>query len=155
MVYHRLFAQLKTAYRNSRLERLVARSDSRHRFVAVGSINTLIDFGILLSLTHAGVHPIAANYLSTACAFVFSFYANRQVTFRAAGGALPRQAILFCTFTLFGLWVLQPLVLLVVIPLAAHIGFGSALAVFTGKLAAGFVTVVWNYLAYSRIVFKR
>ena len=49
------------------------------RFAIVGTINTIIDFGLLFSLTFLGLPKLAANTVSTGTAFVFSFFANNAI----------------------------------------------------------------------------
>lgn len=124
------------------------------RFAAIGILNTALDFGLLFLLTHLGMNVIAANFISTGTAFVFSFFANRSYTFKAHGGALHRQIGLFLVVTLFGLWVLQPLIIIGVRPLFTHSGLSSGIILLIGKLLASVVTLTWNYLLYSSVVFK-
>lgn len=125
------------------------------RFVAVGIANTAIDFGLLFGLRALGVPLVPANMVSTAVALAFSFFVNRSFTFDAAGAgrrAAAMQAAKFLVVTLFGLWVLQPLVLLAGTALLAG-AVGDATALFVAKVAATVVSMVWNYLLYDRVVF--
>jgi len=125
------------------------------RFGTIGVINTALDFGLLFLLTYGGVSPILANYLSTAAAFIFSFVANRNYTFKASGEKLRRQLILFFIVTFFGLWVLQPLIIWTVDIIFAGSYLDGWFVLLIGKLAASVVTLSWNYVFYSRIVFKK
>ena len=124
------------------------------RFATIGVVNTAIDFGLLFLLTHLGLNPIVANYISTGCAFVFSFIANRNYTFKAHGGKLRRQLVLFFVVTLSGLWILQPLILWGTNNALAFTDLNSSVLLFIGKLLASIVTLTWNYIFYSRLVFK-
>lgn len=118
----------------------------------MGALNTVIDFGLLLLLSLAGMGVIAANYVSTGAALSFSFIANRNYTFARSGRdeRIVRQMALFIIVTLFGLWVLQPLVFLVIDKL---ITVDNALFIILSKVAATVVSLAWNYFTYSRLVF--
>lgn len=124
------------------------------RFLAVGVVNTSLDIGLLFLLTHIGLELFVANFISTSAAFAFSFYANSKFTFHASREHHKRQVLLFLAVTLFGLWVLQPLVILFVRPLLDSIGFSADFALLGAKICATLVTLVWNYVLYSRVVFK-
>jgi len=138
--------------------------DSRFRFLVVGGVNFLIDTGILLALSYAGLALLPANIISTSIALTISFLVNRRFTFRADGSKpMWLQAVQFLGVTLFGLWVLQPPVIALInrlidsyIPYYEIPFAGSFLDVplLAGKVVATVVTLVWNYLLYSRFVFK-
>lgn len=121
------------------------------RFVLVGLINTAIDFGLLFGLRALELPIVPANMISTSVALAFSFFANRSFTFAASGSPV-WQAVKFLAVTLFGLWVLQPLVLLGGTALLTE-PWGSAAALLASKIAATVVSMVWNYLLYDRVVF--
>lgn len=122
------------------------------RFVFVGVLNTLIDFGILFALTAIGLAVVPANMISTAVALAFSFVVNRSFTFASTGNPVP-QAIKFLLVTLFGLWALQPLVLLAGTALLDD-PIGQHASLLLSKVAATIVSMVWNYLLYDRFVFS-
>lgn len=129
-------------------------NNEKTRFVTVGGANTLIDFGLLFLLKSFGLPAISANLLSTSTAFVFSFFANKKYTFKTTDTNVKREVILFVVVTLFGLWVLQTLVIGAVSGLiGAHLP--SSTVLFIAKLCATAVSLVWNYLLYSRVVFKQ
>lgn len=124
------------------------------RFVLVGVLNTAIDFGALFALTALGLQVVPANMISTALALSFSFLANRSFTFGAAGGGgAVGQAVKFLLVTLFGLWVLQPLVLLAGTALLGD-PLGPHASLLVSKVVATIVSMVWNYLLYDRFVFR-
>lgn len=122
------------------------------RFAVIGGINTLLDFGILLLLSRVfGVPVVVANIISTSVAFVFSFIMNKKYTFKTSGSNVRRELILFIAVTLFGLWVLQNVVIWLVIPLL--VAFSPQIQLLGAKLVATVVSLVWNYLMYDRVVF--
>jgi len=122
------------------------------RFIVVGVANTLIDFGALFLLTAWGLALVPANMSATGLALTFSFFVNRSFTFGATGNPAV-QAVKFLAVTLFGLWALQPLVLLAGMALLEE-PLGERVALFVSKLAATIVSMVWNYLLYDRFVFR-
>jgi putative flippase GtrA len=124
------------------------------RFIGVGGINTVLDFGILFLLKSLGIPAVAANIVSTSAAFCFSFFANKKFTFKTTDTNIKREIVLFSLVTLFGLWVLQTVVIkLVSAALSAYLPEYTVL--FIAKLAATIVSLTWNYLLYSRVVFKQ
>ena len=130
---------------------LLAQHAEKFRYALVGGFNTALDFGILFGLTALGMNELLANFISTTIAFCFSFFANRTFTFKANGDAR-REFIAFTLVTLFGIWVLQPIVIATV----THIlNMHSSASLLIAKLLATGVSLVWNYLLYSRVVFKK
>lgn len=123
------------------------------RFLAVGGFNTLLDFGLLFLLKSLGLPIITANIISTTTAFCFSFLANKKYTFKTTDTNVKREIALFILVTLFGLWVLQTVVIKAVTYMLAAYGLSSDTTLFIAKLIATIVTMVWNYVMYSRFVF--
>ncbi len=125
------------------------------RFGLVGIANTLIDLGGLFTLTALGLPTLPSNVVSTTLAFFFSFFANKKYTFRSTGANLKREIFLFTIVTLFGLWVLQTVVLHLMTLALSKSGLPSNTVLFIAKLCAVAVSLVWNYTLYSRVVFKK
>lgn len=131
----------------------IKNSAQKAKFVVIGAANTTIDFGVLFLLKSLGLPAIPANIISTSCAFIFSFFANRNYTFKTHKTAnLKRELLLFIIVTLFGLWVLQAFVIkLITWALAGHLPDVASL--FIAKILATTVSLTWNYIMYSRVVF--
>jgi putative flippase GtrA len=125
------------------------------RFLAVGGFNTVLDFGLLFILKALGLPVITANIISTTTAFCFSFFANKKYTFKATDTNIKREILLFTVVTLFGLWVLQTIVIKGVVAGLAPFTLPEDLALFIAKLIATAVTMIWNYVMYSRFVFVK
>lgn len=125
------------------------------RFSLVSSTATALDFTLLLILTTCGLSTIAANYISSSISFVFSFFANKKFTFRTPDHHIQREAVLFIIITLFGIWVIQPLIIWPVEDLLRPLGLSGWLLVTIAKLTASIATFFWNYLFYTRLVFKK
>ena len=137
------------------MEKLLKQHAEKLRFAVVGGANTAIDFGVLFLLTFLGIDKIIANYASTSVALVFSFFANKSFTFKDSSGNAKKQFTLFIVITLIGLWVIQPIIIWgSTEALAAYIP-NEAANLFIAKLLATIASLVWNYVLYSRIVFKK
>lgn len=134
---------------------MVKISSQQKRFVLVGIANTTIDFVLLFICKSFGLPIGISNIISTTAAFCFSFYANRKYTFHATETSLKREIPLFILVTLTGMWGLQTLVLLAITPSLSEIFNSANVGLFIAKCIATGVTLVWNYIFYSRLVFKK
>jgi len=137
------------------MEALLKKHAEKIRFIIVGGANTALDFGILFLLTFLGMDKIVANYFSTGFALIFSFFANKSFTFKHQSGNAKKQFILFLVITLIGLWIIQPIVIWGVTSLLAPYVPNEAINLFIAKLIATVASLIWNYILYSRIVFKK
>ncbi|GAA3664472.1 GtrA family protein [Lentzea roselyniae] len=122
------------------------------RFGLVGVGNTLVDLVGYTVLFALGTPLVIANLISTTMGMALSFTLNRSFTFRAAGGGVARQVVLFVLVTGIGLWVIQPLVIL--LTRDAFAGLPETLAIAVPKFAGICVALVWNYVLYSKLVFR-
>lgn len=125
------------------------------RFVVVGAVNTAIDFSLFLGLSIAGVPTVIANFVATTAALSFSFVANKKYTFSSSSSNVKKEVTLFLMVTLFGLWVLQPFVLMAVGRSLVGFNLVHFIVLVIAKFAATLVTLLWNYILYSRVVFKK
>lgn len=62
---------------------------------------------------------------------------------------------LFIVVTLFGLWVLQTIVIQLTLPLWGALFSDGQLALLVAKLAATVVSLSWNYLLYAKLIFNK
>ncbi len=142
------------------------------KFGAVGVLNTIIDFSIfnVLSSKKIGWGKIPSNIASTTVAMVFSFLVNRSYVFGANGGNVALQVAEFFAVTMFGLYVLQNLTIWFLtdvwtfIPDLAFtiVKILHLQKVFkqdfvnknSAKAVATVVSLVWNFMLYSKLVFK-
>ena len=124
-------------------------------FGIVGVINTTIDFCLLLLLKHLGMYPVVANIISTGVTFIISFLLNRNFVFKSTKNQLYREITLFVVFTLFGLWVLQSIVIATTSPLFNNLLPNADTSLIFSKLCATLVSMTWNYVTYDRFVFKK
>lgn len=138
------------------MQEIAKKHADKLRFTIVGSINTVIDFSILFTLTTLfNVPKELANFISTFVAFLFSFFANKKYTFKSTSKNLKRQFLLFTVVTLFGLWVIQTIIIAAITPVFTNLGANKSTALLISKLLATIVSLIWNYTLYSRVVFKK
>jgi putative flippase GtrA len=137
------------------MRELVKKHAEKIRFGIVGIANTAIDFILLFALTALGIDKIVANYISTTTAFIFSFFINRSFTFKSTDGNVKKQFLLFVIVTLIGLWVIQPLVITAVSWMLSGSSLAEPILLFIAKVVATVASLIWNYLFYSRLVFKK
>ena len=62
------------------------------RFVAVGVVAGLVDFGVYQGLLAAGLFPSGSKAISFICGTVTAYLLNRRFTFASAGGGKGRMA---------------------------------------------------------------
>lgn len=136
------------------MEALRKKHAEKIRFIIVGGANTALDFILLFLFTNLGINKIVANYMSTGAALIFSFFANKEFTFRNKDGNAKKQFALFLVITLIGLWVLQPIIIWASTSLLLPFIHNETLNLFIAKLIATVASLTWNYFLYSRIVFK-
>lgn len=128
------------------------------RFAMVGVVNTIVDFGILSVLAiFFGLPVFIANIISTSCALMVSYLLNKKAVFGDGDKHNTRQIIKFLVVTLSGLWFLQSIVIVFTWwVLYGIMGvYQSVLFLLVGKAFATVASLVWNYLWYSRFVFRK
>lgn len=127
------------------------------RFGLVGVVNTATDFIVLNVLVLAfGVPIVAANIMSTTAAMIVSFGLNKKAVFRGADSGNLRQITLFFVVTLTGLWLVQTVIMINVYNLFIAIGWPtSGMTLTIAKLVGICFGLTWNYIWYSRVVFRR
>lgn len=114
-------------------------------FLVVGSLGFAVDFAVLAALLEYGMRPTVARIPSVGIALLVTWLLNRRFSFRAAGA--PRLAEFLAYVSVAGVSALlnyaifSGLVLLELHPLLA-------LALATA------VTLVLNFLGFSRLVFR-
>ena len=138
------------------MQEIAKKHADKLRFTIVGSINTVIDFSILFTLTTLfNVPKELANFISTSVSFLFSFFANKKYTFKSTSKNLKKQFLLFTVVTLFGLWVIQTIIITAITPVFTNLGVNRPAALLISKLIATAASLIWNYTLYSRVVFKK
>ena len=130
------------------------------KFLEIGVLNTFIDLGILnflvgLSGVTSGLGLAPLNTFSFLCAATNSYYWNKFWTFKKAGQMAGKEFLQFLVVSTIGWGINTSIVVLgttFMSPLAA-LSAGAWINVV--KLTATFVSMVWNFLGYKFIVFKK
>ena len=125
------------------------------RFGIVGGANTALDFGLLFVFKFIGIPIEIANIMSTGLAFIFSFFANKKYTFKTTNTNVIREMLLFVIITLTGLWGLQTLIITLTHNPLTQLTGNTDVALLVAKLLSTVASLTWNYLFYSRLVFKK
>lgn len=127
------------------------------RFGLVGLVNTGVDIFIYITLLSITGSILLSNTVSTATALIVSLFLNKKFTFRVTK-LTSKRLILFFVVTLIGLWVLQPLVIFsstAIVHDVFLLDSKSTLVLVVPKIIATAFTVIWNYLLYTYVVFKK
>ena len=137
------------------MEKFREKHGDKLRFAVVGGANTALDFILLFLFVNLGVDKILANYFSTGASLIFSFFANKSFTFKNKTGNAKKQFAAFLLVTITGLWVLQPIIIWIVTSALETQISNDSILLFVAKLIATVGSLIWNYLLYSRLVFKK
>ena len=138
------------------MQEIVKKHTDKLRFAIVGGVNTALDFSILFILTMLfNIPKELANFISTSVSFLFSFFANKKYTFKSTSKNLKKQFLLFTIVTLFGLWVIQTIIITAITPVFTNLGINKPAALLISKLIATAASLIWNYTLYSKVVFKK
>jgi putative flippase GtrA len=131
------------------------------KFVEVGTMNTVTDFGILNSLIlltghKSGAWVVLFNTISFSLAVVNSYFWNKKWTFEQSQSNKNNvsQFTQFVLVTLIGLIISNIIISLFQwIRVPANISADQWLNI--SKVLATLVSLVWNFLGYKLIVFKK
>jgi len=140
-------------------------------FVVIGFINTFLDAAILytLSLLSGWEKGIQAGMLQATSFIIvatFSFFANKKWTFREKGGKVKQEVVdyfQFISITLGGLIIKVGIVTSVtkfIEPIHLDIlfidfQFTPRLWLVAASLGATAISLIWNFLGYKFVVFKK
>ena len=127
------------------------------KFATIGAFNTALDFAILFGLKTLGINIVVANITSTGITFVLSFILNKKITFNSTNKTKKeniKEFLLFTIITLFGLWVIQTLVIYIITSILSNILI-SNINLFIAKIIATIFSLVWNFILYKKVVFKK
>ncbi len=136
------------------MAKALAKHAEKIRFALVGGANTALDFILLFLFTNLGMNKIVANYFSTGISLIFSFFVNKSFTFKNTSKNAKKQFAVFLVVTLSALWVLQPIIIWVITEVLNPYIADDNINLFIAKLIATVASLIWNYVFYSRLVFK-
>ena len=147
---------------NTRLARLVKQFS---KFIIVGGVNTGIDFAVLNILMYttqinSGPGLFFLNCLSFSVAVVNSYYMNRRWTFKEANAGLADKGsgIQFSQFfvvSIIGIVINGAVLTAITTLVPAPAGIGPQLWANVAKLFATGISLVWNFVGYKFVVFKK
>lgn len=127
------------------------------KFATIGAFNTALDFAILFSLKALGINVAFSNIVSTGVTFIFSFILNKKITFNSTNKTKQeniKEFLSFTIITLFGLWVIQTLVIYIITSILSNILI-SNITLFIAKIIATIFSLIWNFVLYKKVVFKK
>lgn len=137
------------------------------RFLIVGVLNTALDFMILNILVLAvGIATLPANIISVTTCICISYFLNHYFVFQHESKANFRSFAVFLAVTGFSSIIMQSLIIwafeiftdssfgrsLIIINVLAD---KEALELNTAKAAAVGIGMVWNFLLYKYVVFRK
>lgn len=142
-----------------KLSRFWAVLDQFGKFAAVGTLNTLLDLGVLnllmsLSGVYNGYRYIGFKALSFCVATTNSYFWNRLWTFGSKRPAMLSEYLRFGFFTLVGTLINVSVASIIVNVIGAPAGIELKLWANIGALVAVLASFLWNFLSYRNIVFK-
>lgn len=125
------------------------------KFAAVGTLNTLIDLGILnllifISDLSSGLAYAGFKAISFVGGTTNSYFWNKFWTFDNRLPVTGREYIRFVALTIVGAGINVTVALLVV----TFIGDGGKLFANIGALCGVFAALTWNFLSYKKVAFK-
>jgi putative flippase GtrA len=124
------------------------------RFLIVGLIGTMLDFGLMIVLKSTGMNTLIANSVSFSTGTINNFILNRKWTFNfGRHPAWQGLLIQFTSVSLVGLFLNSLVVLALEAPLGNWLkqpeaGYLPAKAIATG------LVLFWNYFANKCWTFK-
>jgi putative flippase GtrA len=131
------------------------------KFFVVGILNTGIDFAILnflmwMTQTYEGGHVAIFNTISFSVAVINSYILNKYWTFEDKSSIkAPVQFAKFLTVAVIG-WILNTGILFSITTYIHPVfGLSSALWANLAKAMATGVVLVWNFVGYKFLVFKK
>lgn len=116
------------------------------KYIIVGFIATIIDFGVLFLLTDlVGLYYLASASISFVLAAAFNYYFNRTWTFQSTGKRR-KQLPVFFTIAILGLILNNNIIYASVEQFNLHYLLGKALA--TG------IVIFWNFFGNKYLTFR-
>lgn len=134
------------------------------KFALIGAMNTLVDLGILnvlmyLSGQTEGIYYSLLKAVSFTCAVIFSYNLNKRWTFRDVSDVeQAKKFTQFLTISIIGAAINVSVATAIVtyIKPSIHILFlTDQLWGNIGALGGTAIGLVWNFLGYKFIVFKK
>ena len=130
------------------------------KFVAVGAFNTFLDWGVysllmLVTQVYAGSGILLFKIISFGVAVIGGYLWNKYWTFNATDKSTANEMTLFLTVSVIGATINASLTWLII---QLFTGTQIVTPQQLAQLAAGVATLasmLWNFLGYKLIVFKK
>jgi putative flippase GtrA len=130
------------------------------KFAMVGFANTAVDFGILnllMAMTgiYSGKNIFFLNSISFIVAVIHSFFWNKFWTFKVKKTEATKEFLQFLIVSIIGLLINGGIVYMITTWLQPMFGMSEVSWANAGKIAATAISLVWNFIGYKFIVFKK
>jgi putative flippase GtrA len=136
------------------------------RFLCAGTMNAVVDLTILNVLVFDFHFPVwLGNTIAVSVAITMSYFLNHRIVFRHHHNPNAKQYLKFFLITGVGVIITQTLIIyltkatfykLLHIQIPAFTSnVDTKLSLNIAKLTAAVFGMVWNYLLYSKVVFKK
>lgn len=130
------------------------------KFAMVGFANTAVDFGILnllMGMTgiYSGKNIFFLNSISFIVAVIHSFFWNKFWTFKVKKTEATKEFLQFLIVSIVGLLINGGIVYMITTWLKPMFGMSDAIWANAGKIVATVVSLIWNFIGYKYIVFKK
>lgn len=130
------------------------------KFAAVGTLNTLLDLGVLNLLIFvfnisSGAYYSGFKAISFLIATTNSYFWNKFWTFQSKLPVTAGEYARFAAFTLVGTLINVSVASIVVNVIGAPYGIDVKLWANIGALIAVAASFLWNFLSYRNIVFRK
>jgi len=136
------------------------------RFLCAGTTNAVVDLSILNTLVFEFHFPIwLGNTIAVSVAITMSYFLNHRIVFRHHHNPSLKQYLKFFLVTGVGVIITQTLIIYLTratfyrllhiqIP-AFSSNVDTKLSLNIAKLTAAVLGMVWNYILYTKIIFKK
>ena len=129
------------------------------KFMAIGSLNTLLDLGvlnllILITVIASGYWYSVFKAISFIVANINSYFWNKHWTFSSGKSATIREFGKFFTVSVIGFAINIGIASFIVNIVGAPAGFSPAEWANVGAIIATLAVLLWNFLGYKFLVFK-
>lgn len=137
------------------------------RYIVAGVFNTILDVSLLnLIVTLLQLPPVIANTISVSVGITISYFLSHYFVFARKDGISLKKYLMFFCVTGFSAIILQGLIIFgvehVLASAWAHSFFllrdlaaNETLGLNAAKIAAVSVSMVWNFLLYKYVVFRK
>lgn len=136
------------------------------RFLVVGCLNTGLDFLLLNTIVFVfGIYPLVANTISVTLGITISYVLNHKFVFRSDEEISLRKYITFFAVTGFSSIVIQNSIIYGFeavgrmhfghLILMSDIANSNAFRLNVAKATAVLIGMVWNFVFYKFVVFRK